>query len=83
MDIARILEKDILVKGNPGTSDDSKDYLTTWIDYRVGCDLCCSGEAKSFKTNYGDLRSEEEYFNLKDLKMLPLDNMDRCDLTSF
>ena len=43
-------------------------YEVGYADYRVGCNLCETGQARSLKTNITDFINEE-YFYLNDLKL--------------
>lgn len=70
MELGLYLDKNIKVKGK--TLGSNKDIGSTfeckWIDYRVGCEICCNGNAFAFETNFEDFRNKE--FLLNDIKII-------------
>ena len=59
-------DKEINVKSKQNKDFDNFKYF----DVRIGCSLCCKGKAFGMKTNYFQLRKNEQFL-LNDIKIIP------------
>ena len=65
MNLDSYLDRDIWV-----TPVDDYDSGYNWLDYRVGCDLCCNGNAFGIETNLEELMDKDSFL-LNDIRIKP------------